>query len=389
MYFLNNQNYLCYNFLQKFANNNNMKQKLSFIILLFCLSLTASSVADNDGYKISKMAQELGVIWAMDFITDDKIIFTQRAGKVGILNTTTREVFYLKGLPKNIIAKGQGGLLDVAISPSYPTDKWLYFSYCKINKEAAIVVLARAKIKKGSLSNWQELLQTQSYSDNFVHFGGRITFDNKYLYLSIGDRGLRENAQNLQNHAGSILRLTYDGKIPPDNPFVNKKNALPEIYSYGHRNPQGLVWDEKNKRLWAIEHGPRGGDEINLIKKGANYGWPTISYGKEYWGPVAVGEGTHKEGMEQPVYVYTPSIAPASLLYYTGDIFPKYKGNLFAGALKLQHINRLQLNEQGKIISEKRLFTSLGERIREVVQSPQGFVYFSTDSGDIYKILPK
>mgnify|MGYP000329478061 CR=1 FL=1 len=185
-----------------------------------------------------------------------------------------------------------------------------------------------------------------------------------------------------------VLRLERDGSIPIGNPFVADNNALPEIWSYGHRNPQGLTWDNDNKRLWSIEHGPRGGDEINLIKKGKNYGWPVISYGKEYWGPVSVGESTHKVGMEQPAKVYVPSIAPGSLLYYTGDAFPQWRGDLFAGALKLRHINRIELDEQGRAITEERLFDKLDERIRALVQSPEGWIYFSTDSGNIYVIKP-
>ena len=164
---------------------------------------------------------------------------------------------------------------------------------------------------------------------------------------------------------------------------------MPQIWSYGHRNPQGLVWDNENKRLWSIEHGPRGGDEINLIEEGKNYGWPTISYGKEYWGPVSVGEGTHKKGMEQPVKFYVPSIAPGSLLHYTGDAFKDWRGSLFSGALKLRHINRITLDAQGRAIEEERLFENLDERIRALLQSSEGWIYFSTDSGKIYVIKPK
>jgi glucose/arabinose dehydrogenase len=240
-----------------------------------------------------------------------------------------------------------------------------------------------------TLQDWDDLLLTHSGTETNVHYGSRIAFDdNGYIYFSIGDRGIRENAQDLTLHAGSILRLKRDGNIPIDNPFVDTANALPEIWSYGHRNPQGLVWDNDNKRLWSIEHGPRGGDEINLIEKGKNYGWPIISYGKEYWGPVSVGEGTHKVGMEQPVKYYAPSIAPGSLLYYTGDAFPEWQGDLLAGALILRHLNRVELNEQGEAIAEERLLEDLNQRIRALVQSPEGWIYFSTDRGNIYVLTP-
>ena len=179
-----------------------------------------------------------------------------------------------------------------------------------------------------------------------------------------------------------------DGSVPADNPFVKNAHALPEIWSYGHRNPQGIAYDLQRQRLWEIEHGPRGGDEINLILPGRNYGWPVISYGKEYWGPVQVGEGTEKEGMEQPVKVYIPSIAPGSLILYSGKAFPGWKGNLFSGALILTHLNRVALDESGKAVAEERLLESLNERIRALVESPEGWIYFSTDSGKIYRLRP-
>ncbi|MDH5660304.1 MAG: PQQ-dependent sugar dehydrogenase, partial [Gammaproteobacteria bacterium] len=289
----------------------------------------------------------------------------------------------------DVMAEGQGGMLDVAISPNYKNDGWIYFTYVKNIDGEGATVLARAKLKLNRFYEWQELLVSESTTDASQHFGSRIAFDKKgHVFFGIGDRGERPNAQDLTNHAGSIMRLNLDGSIPEDNPFVNSDSSLPEIWSYGHRNPQGLVYDIKTNRLWEIEHGPRGGDEINLIKKGANYGWPVISYGKEYWGPLAVGEGTHRKGMEQPVKVYVPSIAPGSLLIYSGTIFPQWQGNLFSGALKLRHINRIVLNKKGEAISEERLLETLDNRIRALAQSPEGWIYFSTDSGEIYRIKP-
>lgn len=287
------------------------------------------------------------------------------------------------------MAEGQGGMLDIALSPNYKKNGWIYFTYVKEIDGEGATVLARAKLKQSRFYKWQELLVSESTTDTGRHFGSRIAFDKKgHVFFGIGDRGERPNAQDLTNHAGSIMRLNMDGSIPDDNPFVNSDTSLPEIWSYGHRNPQGLVYDIKTNRLWEIEHGPRGGDEINLIKKGANYGWPVISYGKEYWGPLAVGEGTHRKGMEQPVKVYVPSIAPGSLLIYSGTIFPQWQGNLFSGALKLRHINRIVLNKKGEAISEERLLETLDNRIRALAQSPEGWIYFSTDSGEIYRIKP-
>ena len=338
--------------------------------------------------KSEKIIDGLGVPWGMAFISPTELLITERSGSVLLFNLETSKKVILENTP-NVMHDGQGGMLDVAISPDYKKTGWIYFTYVKEYSGEGATVLARAKLKNNKLSEWKDLLVSKSRTSKSYHFGSRITFDNNgHVFFGIGDRGVRPNAQNLSNHAGSIIRLNLDGSIPQDNPYVNKKGVLPEIWSYGHRNPQGLVFDTKYNRLWEIEHGSRGGDEINLIKPEANYGWPEISYGKEYWGPIAVGEGTHRKGMEQPVKVYIPSIAPGSLILYSGETLSGWKGNLLSGALKLRHINRIELNEKGEAIKEERLLKSLDERIRALAQSPQGWIYFSTDSGKIYRILP-
>jgi glucose/arabinose dehydrogenase len=294
----------------------------------------------------------------------------------------------LQGVPE-VFTEGQAGMLDVAIPPDFITGDWIYFTFVRDKDDQGVTVLARARLADNKLVQWQDLLETRSATDTGYHFGSRIAFDDtSHVYFGVGDRGERPNSQDLANHAGSVMRLTRDGRIPEDNPFIDRADALPEIWSYGHRNPQGMAYDPEHKRLWLIEHGPRGGDEINLVLPGRNYGWPVISYGKEYWGPMAVGEGTHREGMEQPVKQYTPSIAPGSLLLYSGKAFPAWRGNLFAGALKLRHINRITLNEEGEAIAEERLLTDLDERIRALAEDPQGWIWFSTDSGRIYVIKP-
>jgi glucose/arabinose dehydrogenase len=280
-------------------------------------------------------------------------------------------------------------MLDVAVPPDFKAGDWIYFTFVRDRSGEGVTVLARAKLQNDQLVDWQDLLETQSATDTTYHFGSRITFDEAgHVYFGVGDRGVRPTAQELTNHNGTVMRLTRDGKVPKDNPFITQQNVLSEIWSYGHRNPQGIAYDFKNKRLWLIEHGPRGGDEINLVLPGRNYGWPIISYGKEYWGPLQVGEGTAREGMEQPVKQYTPSIAPGSLILYSGQAFAGWQGNLFAGALKLRHLNRIVLNSQGQAIAEERLFEDLDERIRALAQSPQGWIYFTTDSGKLYSIKP-
>lgn len=354
------------------------------------LAISAPLVITSDAMKlkIERVAEGFGVPWGLAFISAKIILVTERKGSVSLLYLDSGTKIRLKNLPK-VMVTGQGGLLDVALSPDYKKTGWVYFTYVKAVNGQGTTVLSRSKISKDKLVQWQDLLVTRATTDTGYHFGSRIAFDDEgHVFFSIGDRGVRPNSQNLSNHAGTIIRLNLDGSVADDNPFLNIDDVLPEIWSYGHRNPQGLSYDFINKRLWSIEHGPRGGDEINLIRGGANYGWPIISHGKEYWGPVSVGEGTRRKGMQDPVKVYTPSIAPSSLMVYSGDAIPQWEGNLFSGALKLRHLNRLVLDEAGNVVKEERLLESMGERIRALAQSPEGWVYFSTDSGKIYRIKP-
>jgi glucose/arabinose dehydrogenase len=325
----------------------------------------------------------------MAFLNADELIFTERSGQIKLLNLNSLKVETLTG-PAIVSSKGQGGMLDVVIGPNYAQTGWIYFTYTKSTADGAATTLARAKRTNNELTNWQDLIMSQSATGKGQHFGSRITFDdNNHVYFGIGDRGEREQAQNLGNHIGAILRLNLDGTVPDDNPFLADNGALDEIWSYGHRNPQGLQFDHDKKVLWSIEHGPRGGDEINLIRKGKNYGWPVVSHGKEYWGSFDVGEGQTKQGIESPVKVYIPSIAPGSLLLYSGKAFPNWQGDLFAGALKLQHLNRISISPDNQATNEERLLGDLNHRIRALAQGPQGWIYLSTDSGSILRLRPR
>ena len=391
-------NYFCKLLIPK-KENTFLTSKIIAIIIL-AISLTPKSIAfgqivqrskSGSTFRVIEIARGLGVPWGMVFISKSKILFTERKGFIGILELASGKITRIEGAPK-VVASGQGGLLDVAVPPGYDKEDWIYFTYSKkTNTEPTkyATTLARAKLEGYQLINFRDLLITKSASSSGLHFGSRITFDgNGNLYFTVGDRGYRPNAQNLATHSGSILRLRLDGSVPKDNPFFLQKGALTEIWSYGHRNPQGIFYDMELNRLWAIEHGPRGGDEINLILPGLNYGWPVISYGKEYWGPIQVGEGTKKEGMEQPTKFYVPSIAPGSLIIYSGKAFPSWKGNLFSGALKLTHLNRVKLDANGNAVDEERILNSFEERIRAIVESPEGWLYLSTDSGKILCIRP-
>lgn len=361
---------------------------MKFIISILAILIVCQPVYSAEDVTTETLATGLGVPWGMAIMPDNTLLISQREGLLSLLNLNSGSLTDITGLPA-IKVSGQGGLFDVALSPDYANNQWIYFSYSKDISGQGATTLARAKMAGSSLIHWQDLLVTKSTTDTDAHFGGRITFDNKdHIFLSVGERGFRPNAQDLSTHAGSILRLNLDGSVPADNPFVGVKNALPEIWSYGHRNPQGLFFNKVTEQLWEIEHGPRGGDEINLIKAGKNYGWPVISFGQEYYTPRAVGEGTEKAGMEQAIKVYVPSIAPSSIIQYMGNAFPQWHNNLLAGALKLQHLNRIVLDEHDQAVSETRLLRNVEGRIRNIIESPEGWLYISTDDGRILKISP-
>ena len=369
------------------------------IALLLCCLLTLVSLpvqaqtprivkSQEVTFALEPVTDGLGIPWGIAFIADNLMLVTEREGRISLLDTDSGKRTALQGVPA-VMADGQGGMLDVAVPPDFTSGDWIYFTFVRDKADEGVTVLARARLTGNTLIAWQDLLETRSATDTGYHFGSRITFDETdHVYFGVGDRGVRPTAQDMTNHAGTVMRLKRDGSVPKDNPYVGRTDVLPEIWSYGHRNPQGIAYDRQHQRLWVIEHGPRGGDEINLVLPGRNYGWPVISYGKEYWGPVQVGEGTAREGMEQPVKQYTPSIAPGSLILYSGKAFPAWHGNLFSGALKLRHLNRVTIDKQAKAIGEQRLLTDLNERIRALAESPQGWIYFSTDSGKIYRIKP-
>lgn len=363
------------------------------LALLFMLIPAAACRGEQSSetmpYTVRELVSGRDIVWGMAFIDASTLVFTEKSGEIDLLDLATSTVTSLHGGPA-VAAAGQGGLLDVAVHPDYPGVPYLYFTYVKAVVSQGATTLGRARLEGDRLTEWRDLLVTRSTSPTGRHFGSRIAFDDQgHLFFSVGDRGVRSTGQDLASHAGTIIRLNLDGTVPADNPFVGRPQALPEIYSFGHRNPQGLAYDQAAGRLWAIEHGPRGGDELNRILPGRNYGWPIISHGKEYWGPVAVGEATTKAGMEDPVKVYIPSIAPSSLLLYTGDAFPGWKGNLLAGALAMTHLNRIVLDENGLAVGEERLLQELDERLRQVIQGPDGSLYISTDSGRILQLLPR
>ncbi|WP_158107268.1 PQQ-dependent sugar dehydrogenase [Vibrio furnissii] len=336
-------------------------------------------------WEAEKVMSGLLVPWGMSFVSNDQLLVTERNGDIVLVDLKTQTKTSLLHVA-SVAANGQGGLLDVALSPHDPTV--FYFTYSKQHDSGVDTTLAMANWDGKTVTAWRDVLITVSNSITTRHFGSRIAFDATHLYFTIGDRGMRPNGQDRRTHAGSVLRLNLDGTTPDDNPFAGNPNAQAQIWSYGHRNPQGLYYDAPSQTLWEIEHGPRGGDEINLIRKGANYGWATTSYGKEYWGPVSVGDSEEADGIDSPRKVYIPSIAPSGLLLYRGQRYPQLNGKLLTGALKLTHINVITLDDNQSAIEETRLLESLNERIRDIRRSPDDWIYFSTDSGNIYRLKP-
>jgi glucose/arabinose dehydrogenase len=359
---------------------------LSIFLALNTLPSTAAFSQAENRLNIEQIAQFDTIPWGVDFLTPNTLIITLKTGRLALLDISKSRTRFISGTPA-VDASGQGGFLDVAILPQSSPSPWIYFTYAQPTKNGATTALGRAKLSSERLIDWQTLFVADAESDSAKHFGSRIAFDQAgHVFFSVGERGNRNDAQDLTNHAGSIIRLNLDGSVPSDNPLINNKNARHEIWSYGHRNPQGLFYDQQTHTLWSNEHGPRGGDEINLIQAGANYGWPVVSHGKEYWGPIQVGEGTHKPGMQDPKKVFTPSIAPSDLIRYRGLLFKGWQGDFISTALALRHLNRTTIN--GSKIIETRYLTRFNERLRSITEAPDGALIISTDSGKILRVTP-
>ncbi len=342
--------------------------------------------SEGQKFQIETLLERSDVIWGFDFLPDSQVLITERGGKLLRFDPKTSKVSTIKGVPKVAIG-GQGGLLDVRVHPQFKSNQWVYLSYSEPRGDKATTALARAKLQNDQLIDLKVLFSGKEPSDNVIHFGSRIEFDGKgHVFFTMGDRYQADRAQDLSFHNGKVLRLNEDGSVPKDNPFVKKTGALPEIYSYGHRNPQGLILNSNSNELWEIEFGPLGGDEVNLVKPGLNYGWPVVTFGREYSGS-KIGEGTAKAGMEPPVVYWTPSISPSGAALYQGDTFSKWKGNLFLGCLGTTHIRRIVL-DGSRVVKQEELIKDLSLRVRHIRTGNDGTLYFSTDEGKLMKIVP-
>jgi glucose/arabinose dehydrogenase/cytochrome c553 len=331
------------------------------------------------------VGENLIIPWGLAFLPNGDMLVTEKSGSLFLVSKG--KMTRIEGLPK-ITVKGQGGLMEVLVHPKFKTNKLIYISYAEA--EAANQVntsIAKAELRNGKLVNLKRIVHALPNSNAGVHFGCRMFFDNKgYLFFSIGERGTKINAQDLTNYCGKIHRIHDDGSIPSDNPFVETPNAVGSIWSYGHRNPQGLWYDKKADLIWENEHGPKGGDELNLIKKGKNYGWPVITFGVDYDGTI-ISPDTAKAGMEQPVFYWIPSIAPGSLTRVTSSKYKGWQGDFLSGSLSFDSLDRL-IMKGDKVLGREKLLTKIG-RVRNVVQGPDGYIYIAVEkSGKIFKLVP-
>lgn len=337
--------------------------------------------------RLDQVVSGLGIIWGMAFLPDGSVLLTERHGDLRIVRNGVVQEEPIRGLPE-IYAQGQGGLLEVTLHPQFEENGWIYLGYSAQTPEGlGYVEIMRARLNGNELVDQEVLFQEAQPLNTRHHFGNRIVFDNDgYMFFSIGDRGRRHQAQSLDNHAGKIFRLHDDGRIPSDNPFVGQEGAKPEIFTYGNRNPQGMILHPGTGEIWSHEHGPRGGDELNIMRAGLNYGWPEITFGINYDGTI-ISNDTARAGMEQPIHQWTPSIAPSGMVYVTSERYPAWQGNLLIGTLAPQYLHRAVLDGE-RVTHEEEMFRAIG-RVRDVRQAPDGFIYFSTDNGNVFRIIPE
>jgi glucose/arabinose dehydrogenase len=326
--------------------------------------------------------------WGMAFLPDASILVTERAGRLRIVREGQLVAAPIEDVPP-VYASGQGGLLDVALDPGFPSNRVIYLSYAAEGDGGNSTRVARAVLGDGRLENLEVIFTAQPLVRASKHFGSRLAFDAQgHLFITVGERGQGDRAQNLGEDNGKVIRLYPDGSVPEDNPFVGTAGARPEIFSYGHRNPQGLAIHPQTGTPWLHEHGARGGDEVNIVRPAVNYGWPVITYGIDYSG-APIGEGTHKEGMAQPIHYWVPSIAPSGMAFYDGEAFPEWRGDLFVGALRSELLARLELDGE-EVVAEERLLEGAIGRIRDVEVGPDDFLYLLTDEpdGGLYRLEP-
>jgi glucose/arabinose dehydrogenase len=354
---------------------------------------------EAEGWTSETVINGLNQPWSIAWLPDSTFLITERNGNLLYFEDYQSEPMQVSGLP-DIYIDGQGGLMDVAVHPANFENRWVFLTYASGDEDSNRTTVSRAvlNLEEQRLENIEEIFRVMPDKDSNQHFGSRIAWTSDTTFvLSIGDGGnrpvktggvlSREHAQMLDSHLGKILHLTHNGEPAAENPFLNDPDLFPEIWSYGHRNIQGLAYDKESGRLWANEHGSRGGDELNLIKSGENYGWPEVTYSREYW-YTKISNETSKPGMVDPKVVWTPAQAPSGLLFYTGDAFPEWQGDLFSGGLQGEQVRRIILDGESVMGEEK---IPIGRRVRDVKQGPDGFIYVLTghDDGELIRIVPE
>ncbi len=371
------------------------KTTFIFLFIINFLTLSCEAQVKQDDitikeevkkYTLETVASDIAIPWGMAWLPDGALLVTEKSGTLYHIKNGTQTT--VKNVPK-VYTRGQGGLLDIVLHPEYTKNGWIYITYASDEGEGTggNTKLIRAKLVDGGLTQIESLYKATPNTTKGQHFGSRIVFDNDgYLYFSVGERGEHfVNPQDLQRDGGKIYRLNDDGSIPKDNPFVGHNGAKEAIYTYGNRNPQGIAKNPATGIIWAHEHGPKGGDEINIIKKGANYGWAVVTYGIDYDDTTISTERT-KLGIENPIYYWLPSIAPSGMAFVTSDKYPEWKGHLLVGSLKFQYLELVKLNGD-KVIDRQKIATDVG-RVRNVAQGPDGFIYMGVEGEGIVKIIP-
>ena len=368
---------------------------LSAFCTLACFSALAQDKAqfvqsEKHAFRISSLVTGLENPWSVAFLPDGRFLITERAGRLRLVSSDFKlDPKPIDGLPE-VVSHGQGGLFDVVLHPQYAQNGWIYWAYNAPGPGGWGTALARGKLQDQRMTDVQVLFSMQPKTRSGFHFGGRIVFDQAgFVYLTLGDRGDKDRAQKLDDHAGSVIRLHDDGRVPDNNPFVKRAGALAEKWTLGNRNMQGAALHPQTGELWTHEHGPQGGDELNVMRSGLNYGWPVITYGVNYGLGTKIGEGQEKPGMVQALKVWVPSIAPSGMAFVSGSQFPQWQGSLLIGALRGQMLVRLTLDGE-KVVSEERLFQGRPGRIRDVRMGPDGLVYLLTDDvqGALLRIEP-
>ena len=382
----------------KLSINSNKMKKLSLLLILITFFFTSckekpsekSATGTNNksvSFKVETVVDSLSIPWGMAFLPDNSILITEQKGE--LIHFKNGNKTLIENVPE-VYFNGQGGLLDIELHPDYTQNGWIYFSYSsnlENEGKGGNTTIMRAKLSDNKLIEKEVIYKATPNTERGVHFGSRLEFDQDgYLYFSIGDRGNRDvNPQDITLDGGKIYRINDDGNIPEDNPFYNTDGAKKAIYSYGHRNPQGMAIHPETGEIWTHEHGPQGGDEINIIKPGINYGWPKATYGINYNNTI-ITENTSLPGVEEPLHFWVPSIAPSGMDFVTSDKYPQWKGNIMVGSLKFQYLKRCVL-ENNKVVKEENLLEGLG-RVRSVLEAPDGYIYVAIEHKGIVRIMP-